>query len=106
MLEVDERTGYRPNPVTKSFACAGRAVSMLTPDITSLFHSWLLRAVEQRANRCDHHVILCNTDDGRIAIVRSFERAAHSPGKRRLWERRLQPASLLLGWELAAIASH
>lgn len=64
ILEVVERTGYRPNRVAKSLRMRRTHIlAMLTPDITNPFHSWLFRAVEARANRSGYNVILCNTDD-------------------------------------------
>jgi len=64
ILEVVERTGYRPNRVAKSLRTRHTHIlAMLTPDITNPFHSWLFRAVEARANALGYHVILCNTDD-------------------------------------------
>ena len=64
ILEVVERTGYRPNRVAKSLRMRHTHIlAMLTPDITNPFHSWLFRAVEARANRSGYNVILCNTDD-------------------------------------------
>lgn len=64
ILEVVERTGYRPNRLAKSLRLRHTHIlAMLTPDITNPFHSWLFRAVEARANRSGYNVILCNTDD-------------------------------------------
>lgn len=64
ILDVVERTGYRPNRVAKSLRMRQTHIlAMLTPDITNPFHSWLFRAVEARANALGYHVILCNTDD-------------------------------------------
>lgn len=64
ILEVVERTGYRPNRVAQSLRMRHTHIlAMLTPDITNPFHSWLFRAVEARANRSGYNVILCNTDD-------------------------------------------
>ena len=64
ILEVVERTGYRPNRVAQSLRMRQTHIlAMLTPDITNPFHSWLFRAVEARANRFGYDVILCNTDD-------------------------------------------
>ncbi|MEX0957032.1 MAG: LacI family DNA-binding transcriptional regulator [Rhizobiaceae bacterium] len=64
ILEVVERTGYRPNRVAQSLRMRQTHIlAMLTPDITNPFHSWLFRAVEARANRSGYDVILCNTDD-------------------------------------------
>jgi DNA-binding LacI/PurR family transcriptional regulator len=64
ILEVVERTGYRPNRVAQSLRIRHTHIlAMLTPDITNPFHSWLYRAVEARANRSGYDVILCNTDD-------------------------------------------
>lgn len=64
ILEVVERTGYRPNRVAQSLRMRRTHIlAMLTPDITNPFHSWLFRAVESRANKSGYNVILCNTDD-------------------------------------------
>lgn len=64
ILEVVERTGYRPNRVAKSLRMRRTHIlAMLTPDITNPFHSWLFRSVEAQANRSGYHVILCNTED-------------------------------------------
>lgn len=64
ILEIVERTGYRPNRVAQSLRMRRTHIlAMLTPDITNPFHSWLFRAVEARANRSGYNVILCNTDD-------------------------------------------
>ncbi len=64
ILEVVERTGYRPNRVAKSLRMRRTHIlAMLTPDITNPFHSFLFRAVEARANSSGYNVILCNTDD-------------------------------------------
>jgi LacI family transcriptional regulator len=64
ILEVVERTGYRPNRVAQSLRMRRTHIlAVLTPDITNPFHSWLFRAVEARANRSGYDVILCNTDD-------------------------------------------
>jgi LacI family transcriptional regulator len=71
ILEVVERTGYRPNRVAKSLRMREtHLLAMLTPDITNPFHSWLFRAVEARANRLGYHVILCNTDDDAARSVK------------------------------------
>jgi LacI family transcriptional regulator, galactose operon repressor len=64
IMEVVERTGYRPNRIAQSLRMRRTHIlAMLTPDITNPFHSWLFRAVEARANRSGYDVILCNTDD-------------------------------------------
>lgn len=64
ILEIVERTGYRPNRVAQSLRTQRTHIlAMLTPDITNPFHSWLFRAVEARANQSGYNVILCNTDD-------------------------------------------
>jgi LacI family transcriptional regulator len=64
IIEVAERTSYRPNRVAQSLRMRRTHIlAMLTPDITNPFHSWLFRAVEARANQSGYDVILCNTDD-------------------------------------------
>lgn len=64
ILEVAERTGYRPNRIARSLRMQRTHIlAMLTPDITNPFQPWLFRAVEARANAAGYHIILCNTDD-------------------------------------------
>jgi len=64
ILELARATGYRANRLAKSLRTQKTMIlGMLTPDITNPFHSWLFRAVEERANAAGYDVILCNTDD-------------------------------------------
>jgi LacI family transcriptional regulator len=64
ILELAKTTGYRANRLAKSLRTQRTNIlGMLTPDITNPFHSWLFRAVEERAKTYGYDVILCNTDD-------------------------------------------